>query len=303
MRTARRSSGGFLWQLGAWGFLIPHLCLFLLFTIIPLFVNAVLSFYNWNLLGDTAFVAFNNFQRVWADARFWTAVKNTVIFAFISVPLVIIVGLCFALILNQKIYGKLWLLICFVSPTFFGSVGILSTWKWIFASVPAALANYFLKAIGILKENISWIETTERAWGIVILVTVWWIVGFSVLLYLGALQRIPPEQYEAAKVDGAGAWRRFWHVTLPWMRNVLFFDVVRQVILAFGLFDQIFFLTGGGGPAGTTRTMVWYLYLTGFQRQELGRAASISWYIFAVIVIFGVIQLLMLTKSIKSAEE
>jgi multiple sugar transport system permease protein len=282
--------------------MFPHLCLFLLFTFVPLFVSSVISLYNWNLLGQKTFIGFGNFIRVWADERFWIAVKNTVIFAFISVPLTIVVGLCFALILNQKIYGKLWLLICFVSPTFFGSVGILSTWKWIFTSYPAGLANYYLIKLGILKEAISWLATTERAWGVIILVTVWWIVGFSVLLYLGALQRIPPEQYEAAKVDGAGAMGRFWHITLPWMRNVLFFDVVRQVILAFGLFDQLYFL-GSGGPAGTTRTMVWYLYLTGFQRQELGRAASISWFIFIVIVAFGLIYLLMLTKSIRSAEE
>jgi multiple sugar transport system permease protein len=299
---ARRSSGRFLWQLGSWGFLAPHLVLFLVFMILPLIVNTVLSFYSWNLLGTKAFIGIDNFKRVWADDRFWMAVKNTVIFAFISVPLVMIVGLCMALVLNQKIYGKLWLLIAFVSPTFFGSVGILSTWKWIFASHPQALANYYLVKLGILKQSISWFETTERAWGVVILVTVWWIVGFSVLLYMGALQRIPQEQYEAAKVDGAGALRRFWTITLPWMREVIFFDVVRQVLLAFGLFDQVYFFTGGG-PAGSTRTMVWYLYLTGFQRQELGRAAAISWYIFVIIVLFGLVQLFSLTRSIKSTGE
>jgi multiple sugar transport system permease protein len=102
-------------------------------------------------------------------------------------------------------------------------------------------------------------------------------------------------------VDGAGPIRRFFSITLPWIRNILFFDVVRQVLLAFGLFDQVYFFTSGG-PAGSTRTMVWYLYLTGFDRQALGRAAAVSWYVFLVVAVFGVIQLVMLTRSIRSAE-
>jgi len=298
---AKKPQGRFLWEAGAWAFLIPHLSLFLLFTIVPLVISSVMSFFNWNLLGTRSFVALTNFVRVWQDERFWVGVKNKVIFALVSVPFTIIVGLLLAMLLNQKIYGKLWLLIGFVSPTFFGSVGILTTWKWIFASYPSGLANHILLKLGILKQAISWFETTLRAWGCVLIVTTWWIVGFSVLLYMGAIQRIPPEQYEAAKVDGAGPLRRFWYITLPWIKNVLVFDVVRQVLLAFGLFDQVYFFTGGG-PAGTTRTMVYYLYLIGFQRQELGRAASVSWYIFFIVVAFGLVQLVMLTRSIKSAE-
>ncbi|KUK22262.1 MAG: Binding-protein-dependent transport systems inner membrane component, partial [Thermotoga petrophila] len=201
----------------------------------------------------------------------------------------------------EKWYGKLWLLVAFVSPTFFSSVGVLTTWRWIFSSAPNGLLNYYLTKIGLLSQPISWFETPARAWACIIGVTVWWIMGFSVLLYLGALQRIPPEQYEAAKIDGAGPWARFIHITLPWMRNVLFFDVVRQVLLAFGLFDQVYFFTGGG-PAGSTRTMVYYLYMVGFERQQLGRAAAISWYMFIIIFGFALINLFILTKSIRGAE-
>ncbi|RAM59070.1 ABC transporter, partial [Mesotoga sp. SC_3PWM13N19] len=109
------------------------------------------------------------------------------------------------------------------------------------------------------------------------------------------------EQYESAKLDGAGPWKRFLYITLPWIKSVLFFDVVRQAILAFGLFDQAYILSAGG-PAGTTRTLVYYLYLVGFERQDFGRAAAISWYIFAIVLIFAVIQLVLVTKSIRSTE-
>jgi multiple sugar transport system permease protein len=292
----------FLWDLGSWGFLSPHLALFLLFAIAPLFVNSTISLFNWSLLGKRVFVGLTNFIRIWTDDRFWQCVKNTSIFALVSVPLVIVVGILFALLLNQKIYGKLWILIGLVSQTFFGSIGILTTWKWIFASYPSGLANYVCMKLGILKNSISWFETPLSAWAVCTFVTVWWIVGFSVLLYLGAIQRIPPEQYEAAKMDGAGPLRRFWNITLPWMRSVLFFDIVRQVLLAFAIFDQMYIFTLGG-PGGSTRTLVYYLYITGFQRQELGRAAAISWYIFVLVLAFGLIQLFMTTKSIKSAED
>jgi len=289
-------------EIEGWLFVLPHLALFLLFILVPLVINGVISFFNWSILGKNIFIGLENFTRILGDDRFWISVKNTIVFALISAPLVIIVGLAFASLLNTKIKGKLWILVAVVSPTFFGSVGILTTWKWIFASHPGGLANYYLKHLGLIKGTVAWFGSTEMAWTIIIFVTIWWIVGFSVLLYLGALRRIPPEQYEAAMLDGAGPVRTFFFITLPWIRNVLFFDVVRQVLLAFGLFDQIYFFTAGG-PAGTTRTVVHYLFSTGISRQELGRSAAISWLIFAIILVFGLIQLFGLTKSVKNAED
>ncbi len=275
---------------------------FMIFIFIPLIINSGISFFNWSLLGKKAFIGIENYRRIASDPRFWQTVKNTVIFAAVSSPLVIVTGLLFASILTKDIKGKLWILIAIVSPTFFGSVGILTTWKWIFASHPGGLANYYLSHLGIIDNAISWFGTSTRSWIIIVIVTIWWIVGFSVLLYIGALKRIPSEQYEAAQLDGAGAFRRFVYITLPWIRNVLFFDIIRQILLAFGLFDQVYFFTEGG-PAGSTRTMVYYLFSTGINRQALGRSAAISWYIFAVILIFAVIQLMGMTKSISNAED
>lgn len=284
-----------------WAFIIPHLLFFILFSVIALGANTVISFYNWKLLGAKVFRGWSNYSRVLGDKRFWSVVKNTVMFALISVPIVTALGLAFASLLNSKVYGKLWILICLVSPTFFSSVGILTTWKWIFNSTSGGLMNYSMMKLRILKNAISWIETPTRAWGVILVVTVWWIVGFSILIFLGALRRIPKDQYEAAKIDGAGRVSRFIHITLPWIRNVLVFEMVRQVLLAFGLFDQVYFLTNGG-PAGSTRTMTFYLFQTGFQRQDLGRAAAISWFVFIIVLAFGLVQIIGTTKSIKNAE-
>lgn len=283
-------------------FLLPHFVFFILFVLSPLIYATYLSLHNWTILGKPSYIGLDNFFRIWRDARFWEAVRNTVIFATISVPLIVFLGIALALLLRLDFHGKTWPLLAFVSPAFFGSVGILLSWNWVLASSPSGLANYYLGRFGVISGGFSYFDKPITAWASIIVITAWWIVGFSVLLYLGALQRIPPEQYESAMIDGAGPWTRFRCITLPWIRNVIFFDLARHVLLAFGLFDQVFVLTTGG-PGGATRTMVYYLYMIGFERQHFGRAAAISWYIFLLIIIFGFIQLLLLTKSVKAVEE
>jgi len=300
--TRRAPFTRLLREAGAFMFLLPHLALFILFVVVPLGYGLFISFHRWTFLDPPRYVGWGNFVRIWGDARFWDAVVNTVVFATISVPITVALALLFALLLNQQIYGRLWLMVAFVSPAFFGSIGILLSWNWILASFPSGLVNFSLLQAGLLTEPVSWFATPTGAWLWIIVITVWWIVGFGALLFLGALQKIPPEQYESAMLDGAGILARFQHITLPWIRNVLIFETVRQVILAFGLFDQVFILTGGG-PAGTTRTMVFYLYQLGFERQQLGFAAAVAWYIFIVIIVFGLIQLLLITRSIRTAEE
>jgi len=301
-RTLRAPLKRALREAGAFMFLLPHFALFVLFVVYPLGYGLFISFHRWTLLDPPRYVAWGNFVRIWGDARFWDAVMNTVVFAAISVPITVALGLLLALLLNQQLHGRLWLMVAFVSPVFFSSIGILLSWNWVLASFPAGLVNFYLMQAGLLTLPVSWFGTPASAWFWIIVITVWWIVGFGTLLFLGALQKIPPEQYESAMIDGAGAWARFQHITLPWIRNVLIFETVRQVILAFGLFDQVFILTGGG-PGGATRTMVLYMYQMGFDRQQLGLAAAISWYIFIVIILFGLIQLAFIARSVRSAED
>lgn len=289
-------------EAAALAFLLPHFVFFVLFVLTPLAYATYISLHSWTILGKPSYIGLDNFIRTWRDVRFWEAVRNTVIFAAISVPLIVCLGIVLALVLRLNFYGKTWPLVAFVAPAFFGSVGILLAWNWVLASSPTGLANYYLGKAGLVSGGYSFFDKPVTAWASIIVITAWWIVGFSVLLYLGALQRIPPEQYESAMIDGAGPWTRFRCITLPWIRNVIFFDLARHVLLAFGLFDQVFILTSGG-PGGATRTMVYYLYMIGFERQQFGRAAAISWYIFLLIVVFGFIQLLLLTRSIKAVEE
>lgn len=295
LRWLRRDGSSYL-------FLLPHLAFFALFVIVPLVYGMVVSTQQVGLLTAARYVGTDNFVRVWNDSRFWDGVRNTVLFAAVSVPVIVALGLGLAMLLRQDFYGKLWPLVAFVSPAFFGSIGILVSWQWIMASFPNGLANYYLNRLGVISGAHAWFGTANMAWLAILVVTAWWIVGFSVLLYLGALHKIPQEQYESAMLDGAGPFNRFIHITIPWIRNVLFFDVARHVLLAFGLFDQVYILTGGG-PGGATRTMVHFLFQVGFQRQQFGMAAAISWYIFLVVILFGIVQLSLLTRGTRSAED
>ena len=286
---------------GSYLFLLPHFAFFLLFTAVPLVYGMVSSFHEWNILGGMRYVGIDNYVKVLQDSRFWQVVVNTLVFAVVSVPLAVFVPLGLALLLNRDFYGRLWALIAFISPAFFASAGILLVWYWML-DPNIGLVNYYLRRLHVIEGPVGWFTQPTTAWMWIVIITIWWISGFTVLLFLSALQRIPPEQYEAAVLDGAGAWVRFRHITLPWIRNVMFFVVAHQVILAFGLFDQVYFLTGGG-PVGATRTIVYYLYMIGFQRQSLGRAAAISWYMFLLVALFSLLQLLLLTRSVRSAEE
>jgi len=272
-----------------------------LFIIAPLVYGLRVSFQHWSVMDAPRYIGLRNFIQVLNDSRFWQVVSNTLVFAAIKVPIAVVVPLLLALILHRQFPGRLWPLVAFVSPNFFASAGLMLVWYWML-DTRVGLVNYYLRLFGVLKEPVSWFANANTAWMWIITITVWWISGFFVLLYLSALQKIPPEQYEAAMIDGGGSWTKFVHVTLPWLRNVMFFIVAYQVILAFGLFDQVYFLTEGG-PVGRTRTIVYYIYMTGFQRQQFGRAAAISWLMFVLVIAFGIFQLLLLTRSIRSAEE
>lgn len=288
-------------RIGPYLFLLPHLLFFGLFVVAPLIYGLWVSLHQSSILGGMSYVGLDNFIRTLQDRRFWQAVQNTLVFAAISVPLAVALPLGLALLLNRDFYGRLWALVAFVSPTFFASSGILLVWYWML-DANVGLVNYGFRRVGLIDAPVGWFTSADTAWMWIIIITLWWISGFSVLLFLSALQRIPPEQYEAAMLDGAGPWVRFRYITLPWIRNVMFFVLAYQVILAFGLFDQVYVLTGGG-PVGRTRTIVYYLYLMGFQRQSVGRAAAISWYVFILVALFSLLQLWLLTRSVRSAEE
>ncbi len=155
------------------------------------------------------------------------------------------------------------------------------------------MINQAFKALGLPGQ--AWLSRQGSAMGVIVFVTLWWTAGFNIILYLSSLQDLPQEFYEAAAVDGANRWQQFWYITLPLLRNRMLFITTLQVIGSFKLFDQVYILTGGG-PAGSTRTLAFYLYETGFRDFMFGRAAAVSWYMFLMIALFGILQARFLNR-------
>jgi|SRR5690554_502866 len=276
----------------AFFFLAPYFLFFLLFILFPLCHGLILSFQEWSLLSDPVFVGWENYIELLQTRRFVTSVRNTFIFALESLPLMLVVPLLLALLFNKTFVGSKLGRNATISPFLIPSSSILLLWIWML-DTQTGMINHFLKAVGLQPQ--AWLSNEHSAMLTIVIITLWWTAGFNIILYLSSLQDLPPELYESAAVDGANGWKQFWHITLPLLRSRMLFICTLQIIASFKLFDQIYILTGGG-PAGGTRTLAFYLYESGFRDFMFGRAAAVSWYMFILIGIFGLLQAKFLTR-------
>ena len=232
-----------------------------------------LSFTEWDFMRpDKEWVGFANYQRILTHQEFRQVVWNTVYFGAGSMVLSLGLGLALALVLNQKLRGLAFYRALIFSPWITPTVAAAIVWVWIYEP-RVGLANWLLGAVGL--SRIDWLGSRRWAMPAVILFSVWKSMGYSMVYFLAGLQSIPEVLYEAAEIDGAGAWARFRHVTLPLLSPMTFFLVVVSLIGALNAFDQIQVMTQGG-PAGATRTILYYLYQYGFQFFEIGYASAVA---------------------------
>jgi multiple sugar transport system permease protein len=287
--SARRRRRRQTWT--AYLFLAPGLALFAAFRVYPLLEGLRLSFTNARLGRATAaFVGLDNYARLLDDTRFHVSLTNTAFYTLASTIPILIVPLGLALALNR---GALRTVLrgVFFFPFTLSVVTVGLTWLWLLDPVIGPF-NYYLRTLGAPTR--SWLADPHTAMWAIILTTVWWLTGYYLVVYLAGLQDIPRDLYEAAALDGAGGWRSFWAITLPLLRPVLLFVVVTHVIGSFQLFGQVFVLTGGG-PGDATRTVVQHLFETAFQNFfQFGAASAMAWVLFAVILVFSVLQFRLL---------
>lgn len=261
--------------------LAPWLIGILAFVVGPMLFSFGLSFFESDLLTRNYFVGTKNYQELLSDPLFWQSLKVTFLYAFTSVPLGAAVSLLIALLLNQKIAGLgVWRTIYYL-PTVISGVAASLVWLQIF-NPRAGLINNVLGTLGITGPN--WLFDSNWALPAIILLSVW-SVGSNVLLFLAGLQGIPTHLYEAALIDGANAWQRFWSVTLPMLSPTILFSVTISLIGAFQLFTQVLIMTKGG-PNNATLSMVLYLYNKAFGQVRFGYASAVAWVLFAIIVAF-----------------
>ena len=272
-------------NLAGWLFASPWIIGFLLWTVGPMIASLWIALTEWDLITSPRWVGLANVTAMFDDELVAQALKVTTIYAVVSVPIHIVVGLLLAVLLNTEIRGLRFYRTAFYMPSILSGVAVALLWRWLF-STEFGLFNAFLSYFGVVGP--SWLG--DQAWALpsLILMSVWG-VGAGVIIYLAGLQGIPTDLYEAAQVDGASTWNRFWAVTLPMMTPILFFQLVTGIISALQVFTQAFIMTKGG-PNNATLFLLLYLYRNAFEYFRMGYAALLSWVIFVIVMIFTVIQ-------------
>ena len=273
-------------------FLLPGVLLFVAFRLYPLLDGLRLSFTNARLgRAQYAFVGLANYEKLLDDSRFQVSLVNTAFYTVASTLPILAVPLVLAVLLDRGIPLRTVLRSAFFFPFTLSVVTVGLTWLWLLDPVVGPF-NYYLKAAGVPVR--AWLADPSTAmWGI-ILTTVWWVTGYYLVIYLAGLQDIPPELYEAAAIDGASGWRRFWSITLPLLRPVFLFVLVTHIIGSFQIFGQVYILTDGG-PGDATRTVVQHLYETAFRNFfQFGSATAMAWVLFIIILGFSLLQFRLL---------
>lgn len=273
----------------------PNLLLFAVFTYWPLLYNLYLSVVRWNFLRPRkTFVGLNNYSDIFTSAQFWTIVGNTLTFMVCSVGLTLLIGLGLALLLNQPLRYRNTARAVLFSPTVMSGAVVAVVWSYLF-DPRYGLIDQLLGLVGLSSPD--WLGSPVWAMPAVIIVYVWKNLGYAVVIYLAGLQGIPRELYDAARVDGAGPWERFRHVTLPGLSPIAFFLSVTSVLATFQSFDIIKVLTDGG-PVDATSTLIYYLYELGFVSYDAGKAGVVAVVLFVIMLALTLIQLRYLERRV-----
>lgn len=269
-------------------FLAPSLLVFGVFVFFPLAFSAYLSVTQWDLISPTrTFVGLGNFQRlVTKDPLFWKVLWNTTIFSIAVVSLSMIFGLLLALMLNKPMRARTIYRAGIFMPYVTSTAAMALVWLWIF-DPKYGLLNELLRMVGI--RGIEWIASVEWALPAIIIMTIWRFTGYDMLLFLGGLQNISSDLTEAARIDGAGTWALFRHITLPLLSPTTFFVAVTSFITMFQNFETVYVMTHGG-PVNSTNMMVFYLYQNAFQFFEAGYASAIAVVLFLIVVMLTAVQ-------------
>lgn len=267
--------------------LLPVLLLLGLFSLYPIVMSGYLSLVRWDgLSASRPFVGFDNFRRLWDDGTLGNSIRVTLVYAAATAAGSVALGLGIALLLNRAVRGLTFYRIVYFLPVVTATVAVAVVWKLLLDPGTGYL-NVLLRDAGLTGP--SWLRDPRWAMPAVILVGVWKRMGFTMVIYLAALQAIPRELQEAAEVDGAGRWSVFRNVTLPLLAPTTLLLGIMGVIDAFLVFDQIFILTGGG-PVGKTDVLGLVLYRQAFSYFDLGGAAAVGWVMFALLAAVSLVQ-------------
>ena len=263
----------------AWGFLTPAAALLLLFTFGPLLFSLWISLHDWHLVDPAhPFIGLENYRALLSDGAWWSAVSNTAVFT-LHVPFAMAVALTLALLTRESRRATRWARLALFLPSITSVVAIAVVWKWLLND-GYGLVNRALGAIGL--GPVGWLTSPGTALVSLMVIGVWMVVGYQMVVFQAGLAAIPRNWYDAARVDGAGPWQRFRHITLPGLRHTLFFVLVTSVIGSFQVFGLVYVMTEGG-PLGATDVAVYHIYREAWEFLRFGDAAAMSWVLFGVV--------------------
>lgn len=285
--TRQRPSARRRRTLVAWSFILPNFLGFAVLTLVPVITAFYMSFTNRNLFGRSNWVGLKNYERLFNDDSFWTSFVNTIYFAGLHVPLTIAVSLGLAILLNNKLRGSAFFRTAAFFPYITSAVAIAVIWN-LLLSPDFGAVNQVLRFIG-MENPPGWFTDPDWAMPAVAMVATWRDMGYYMILFLAGLQTVPRELLEAARVDGATAWERFHHVTLPCLRPTMFFVTVILTINSFKIFDLILVMTEGG-PGQATSVLSQFIYRKGFVENQFGYASAAAVAMFFMCLVFTIVQ-------------
>ncbi len=271
-----------------WGYLLiaPLVIGFTIFFLVALGASLVLSFTRWDMLSSPAWIGFQNYRQVFHDAEFRTALWNTVAIAAPNVVLRLAFSLALAMALNTNIRFRSFYRILFFMPVITMPVAIATIWKWLYDPGFGPI-NGILDRLGLGRPE--WLAEPRTAIIAVVIVLLWSGVGYDMIIFLAGLQAIPRDYYDAAEIDGAGAWQRFRDVTLPLLTPTTFFLLVIDVIASLQVFDLVYVMTRID-QTNQLPTVVYYIYEEGFRNFRMGYAITVAWVLLAIILVFTLVQ-------------
>jgi len=267
-------------------FLIPVGIPLILFWIIPNFISLGISFTDWDFMtNDFNFVGLENYFNLFTQDSFMQALLNTFYFGIGTVIPTIALGLGFALFFRKKFKGSALYQLMIFSPWVTPTIAVSIVWSLLYEP-QFGVINKVLNFFGV--PGLDWLQSSQTAMLAVIIVTVWKLVGWTMIFYVGALEKVPDSLYEAASIDGANSWQKFRYVTLPMVSSTTFFLVVVNTISSVQAYDQIKILTQGG-PSGSTRTLLYLFFQQGFEQFDMGSATAIAFIILIITILLSVI--------------
>ncbi|MCU0523601.1 MAG: sugar ABC transporter permease [Elainella sp. Prado103] len=269
-------------------FLLPALILLSLTVFYPALRAFLLSFteYGYDITQPPNWVGWANFQRLLGDPVFWRTLRNTIVYLIGVVPVLVILPLALAILVNQRIPGIRWFRAAYYTPVVISMVVAGIAWRWLYAE--NGLLNQWLQ--GLRLPPIPWLTSPQFALYSVMLVTIWKGLGYYMVIYLAGLQSIPADLYEAGAIDGSDGWRKHWDITVPLMRPYLFLVAVISAISATKVFEEVYIMTQGG-PRNSSKTLVYYVYERAFQDLDISYACTIGLVMFLIILTLSTLRL------------